>query len=268
MSPFCWPPWFDDKMTGLEGKVAVVTGASRGIGQSIALDLARHGVNLALLSRSGPEETAEQAQAILSGRNASGAEAKAVAYRVDVSDSGAVSDTFGNVLSDFGRVDFLVNNAGITRDNLILKMKDSEWSEVLDANLTGAFHCLRASARPLMRQRSGKIVNVASVVGLIGNAGQLNYAASKGGLIALTRSAAKEMASRGVTVNAVAPGFIETDMTANLSEPARANLMESIPLGRIGTVEEVSRVVAFLLSDGGNYITGQVIVVDGGMAIG
>jgi 3-oxoacyl-[acyl-carrier protein] reductase len=246
-------------MSSFQGKIAVVTGASRGIGRALSLELARRGADLALLSASGPTRTKEEVERL--GR-------KALSLKVDVADSGAVSDAFGAILDEFGRVDFLINNAGITRDNLLIRMKDDEWNAVLDTNLRGAFNCTRAVARSLMKQRSGKIVNITSVIGIMGNPGQINYAASKGGLIALTRSAAKELAGRGITVNAVAPGLIQTDMTSALPESAREAMLQGIPLGRIGQPEEIAAVVAFLLEPASDYITGQVITVDGGMTLG
>ena len=247
----------------LKGQVAVVTGASRGIGRSIAMKLASEGADL-----------------VLSARGVEGVEAAAAAVReecpdcrvlplgCDVSDWDSVSALVDRTLEEFDRLDFLVNNAGITRDNLVLRMKQEEWDAVIATNLTGVFNTCRLVARQMLRQRSGRIINITSVVGLFGNAGQVNYAASKGGIISLSYSLAREMASRGVLVNAVAPGFIETDMTAAMSDEAQEAMADSIPLSRIGKPEEISSVVAFLCSPGASYITGEVIRVDGGLATG
>ena len=247
----------------LKGQVAVVTGASRGIGRSIAMKLASEGADL-----------------VLSARGVEGVEAAAAAVReecpdcrvlplgCDVSDWDSVSALVDRTLEEFDRLDFLVNNAGITRDNLVLRMKQEEWDAVIATNLTGVFNTCRLVARQMLRQRSGRIINITSVVGLFGNAGQVNYAASKGGIISLSYSLAREMASRGVLVNAVAPGFIETDMTAAMSDEAQEAMADSIPLSRVGKPEEISSVVAFLCGPGASYITGEVIRVDGGLAIG
>ncbi|MCE9595004.1 MAG: 3-oxoacyl-[acyl-carrier-protein] reductase [Planctomycetes bacterium] len=243
----------------LDGRVALVTGASRGIGKAIALRLALRGARVACVATSADRarDTAEQCSA---------AGVKAAAFGVDAARTVAVTELVGQVTAELGGLDILVNNAGITRDQLILRMSEDEFDQVIATNLKGAWNFCRAGARTLMKAR-GRIVNISSVVGLTGNAGQCNYAASKAGLIGLTRSLAKELAPRGVCVNAVAPGFIETDMTAALDEKARAALLESIPLSRIGTTEEIALAVDFLVGPGGAYVTGQTLVVDGGLSI-
>ncbi len=247
-------------MARLEGQVALVTGASRGIGKAIALKLAEEGASVALFSRSaGPlEEVAARIRA--SGRSA-------LVIPGDVSRPEDAKSAVEKVLADLGRLDILVNNAGIARDNLILRMRDEEWTEVIDANLRGTFVFCRAAARHLLKQRSGRIVNIASVVGLTGNAGQANYAASKGGIIAMTYSLAKELGGRGINVNAIAPGFIESEMTAALSAEVRQGALGRIPSARFGRPEEIAVVAAFLAGPDGSYINGAVIRVDGGLAI-
>ena len=247
----------------LKGQVAVVTGASRGIGRAIASRLASEGANLVLGARG--VDGVEAASAALAEEYPDG---RFLPVGCDVSSWDSVSELMDRTVEKFEKIDFLINNAGITRDNLVMRMKKEEWDDVLAANLTGVFNTCRLAARQMLRQRAGRIVNITSVVGLLGNAGQVNYAASKGGIISLTYSLAREMASRGVLVNAVAPGFIETDMTAAMPEAAREAVSEGIPLARIGKPEEISALVAFLCGPGASYITGEVIRVDGGLAIG
>lgn len=242
-------------------RVAVVTGASRGIGRAVACGLAADGFDLALVYAGNADAAADAVAAC----EAAGATARA--YRCDVSNVDEVKATADAVLADFGSVWALVNNAGITRDTLLARMKDEDFARVLEVNLTGAFNMMRALTRPLMRQRGGRIVSMSSVVGLMGNAGQVNYAASKAGLIGLTKSVARELAPRGVTVNAVAPGFVRTDMTAALPEQVVERYEGQIPLGRLADPEEVAGVVRFLVSDAAAYVTGEVIRVDGGMAM-
>jgi len=243
-----------------EGKVAVVTGGARGIGRALTEVFARERAKVVISGRD--EGALEQARSAVVAQGA-----EAIAVRADVSretDADALCD---RALEAFGRADILVNNAGVTRDGLLLRMKDSDWEHVLATNLTGAFHCIRAFAKPMMKQRWGRIVNVSSVVGLTGNAGQANYAASKAGLLGLTKAVAKELASRHITVNAVAPGFIETAMTDSLTEKVREGLLAQIPMGRLGKPEDVASAVAFLCSEDAAYVTGQVLTVDGGMVM-
>jgi 3-oxoacyl-[acyl-carrier protein] reductase len=241
----------------LRGKNALVTGSTRGIGRAIAETLSGSGARVAVVGRDLAR--AEEAAAAV-GNDAKG-------FAADVSDTAAVAKLVGDVEGAFGSIDILVNNAGITRDNLVMRLKDEDWDAVIDANLRGAFAAIRAVSRGMMKRRTGRIVNVASIVGIIGNKGQANYAASKGGLIALTKSVAKELASRNILVNAVAPGFIETEMTAAMTPEARTALGQQIPLERLGTVADVASAVTFLVSDHASYITGQVFVVDGGMVM-
>jgi 3-oxoacyl-[acyl-carrier protein] reductase len=241
----------------LTGKSALVTGSTRGIGREIAAVLAGCGARVAVVGRDRAK-AAEAAAAIGGG---------AQGFAADVADTAQVAALVESVEQAFGAVDILVNNAGLTRDNLLLRIKDDDWDAVLDANLKGAFAAIRAVTRGMMKRRWGRIINISSVVGITGNKGQANYAASKAGLIGLTKAVAKELASRNILVNAVAPGFIETDMTAALTPEARAALAEQIPLARLGTPADVAAAVAFLASEQAGYITGQVLVVDGGMVM-
>ena len=241
----------------LDGKLALVTGASRGIGRAIAQALAAEGASVVL----GARDEA-RLQEVVAAITASGGKAEALA--LDVARAESVAAGFEKLLAAHGRLDHLVNNAGITRDTLLLRMKPEQWSEVLDTNLTGAFLCTQAALRPMLKQRAGRIVNITSVVGLTGNAGQANYAASKAGLIGFTKAVAREVASRNITVNAVAPGFIETDMTAAMTDKAKESMAAAIPLGRVGSPQDVAGAVCFLVSDAAAYVTGQVLAVDGG----
>ncbi len=245
----------------LKDKVAIVTGSTRGIGKEIALEFARRGAKVVVSGRN-----AERAEAVCAEIKTPGGSAIAVAG--DVSRMADAQQLIERAIEQFGQIDVLVNNAGITRDNLLIRMKEEEWDEVLAINLKGAFNCIKSVTRQMMKQRSGRIINITSVVGQIGNAGQANYAASKAGIIGLTKSVARELASRNITCNAVAPGFIETDMTGALDEKVRESLQAQIPLGRLGSVSDVARAAAFLAGDEAAYITGQVINVDGGMVMG
>ena len=243
------------------GKTAVVTGGSRGIGRAVCLELAKGGANV-VLCYAGNESAARET---VSACEALGA--KALAVKCDVSDGAQVKNLMDEAVKAFGRIDILVNNAGITRDGLLMMMKEEDFDAVISSNLRGTFLCMKAVSRLMMKQRCGRIVNLSSVVGLRGNAGQVNYAASKAGVIGMTKSLAKELASRGVTVNAVAPGFIDTDMTAAMTEAAKTATLAAIPMQRLGKPEDVAKAVAFLASDSAAYITGQVLAVDGGMAM-
>ena len=245
----------------MEKKVAVVTGASRGIGAAIARELAAAGMYV-VINYCGSEEKAQELKTEI---EQNGGEASI--YKCDVSDNVACKEFIGNVIAEYGHLDVLVNNAGITRDGLLMRMSEEDFDKVLDTNLKGTFHTIRAALRQMIRQRSGRIINMASVVGVSGNAGQANYAASKAGVIGLTKTAAREVASRGITVNAVAPGFIETDMTEVLPEKIKEASAAQIPLGKFGKAEDVANAVAFLASEDAGYITGQVLHVDGGMVM-
>jgi len=245
----------------LESKIAVVTGAGRGIGRAVALRLASLGARIIAISRN-PESAESAANAI---REAHGGDP--AWHAVDVADGTAVAELCKKLSADLPSLDILVNNAGVTRDNLLMRMTDEEWDTVLNTNLKGAFHFVQGLHRQMIRQRSGRIVNISSVIGLMGNAGQSNYAASKAGLIGFTKSVARELASRQITVNAVAPGFIETDMTDVLSDELKQKVLANIPMGSLGQVEDIANAVAFLAGPDARYITGQVLTVDGGMVM-
>jgi 3-oxoacyl-[acyl-carrier protein] reductase len=244
-----------------ENQVAVVTGAGRGIGHAIAVRFAREGARVASVSR-----TESNAQRTADEINSLRADA-AKAYAVDVADQAAVQKAAAEIFEQFGRVDILVNNAGVTRDGLSMRMSMDDWDTVLNTNLKGAFNFTQAVMRPMIKQRSGRIINISSIAGLTGNAGQANYAASKAGLIGLTKTLARELASRGITVNAVAPGLIETDMTTVLSEEIRQSILQKVPLGKLGEPDDIAGAVAYLASAEAKYITGQVLTVDGGMVM-
>lgn len=245
----------------LTGKTAIVTGGSRGIGKAVCLELARRGCNI-VLSFAGNTAAADQTVAECQALGV-----QALAVQGNVADADAVKALFDAALKQFGAVDILVNNAGITRDNLLMLLKEEDFDAVVDTNLKGTFLCMKAAVRPMMKQRHGRIISLSSVVGLHGNAGQVNYAATKAGVIGMTKSLAKELAGRNITVNAVAPGFIDTDMTAVLPEKAKEAILASIPMARLGAAEDVANAVAFLASDEAGYITGQVLAVDGGMSM-
>ena len=247
-------------MSQLTNQIAVVTGAGRGIGRAIALKFAAEGADVVCVSR-----TPENCEKVANEIGALGR--KAWAFAVDVADSAAVNAAAVKILADCGKVDILVNNAGVTRDGLLMRMSDEDWDTVLNTNLKGAFFFTKAFSRAFARQRSGRIINISSVIGLIGNAGQCNYAASKAGLIGFTQSVAKELASRGITVNAIAPGFIETDMTSELKPEMRDAILKQIPLGSFGSAEDIAGAALFLASPAARYVTGQVLTVDGGMVM-
>ena len=247
-------------MSLLADKVAVVTGAGRGIGRAVALAYARMGADVACVSRTEENSAKVAAEVEALGR-------RAWPLAVDVSDTAAVDAAAKGILELAGRVDILVNNAGVTRDNLLMRMSEEEWDTVLNTNLKGAFNFTRALTRPFIKQRSGRIINIASVIGLIGNAGQSNYAASKAALIGFTKSIAKELAPRGITVNAIAPGFIETDMTAVLDDKVREEVLGRVPLGRFGSSDDIAHAAVFLAMEPTGYVTGQVLTVDGGMVM-
>ena len=247
-------------MNFLNDKVAVVTGAGRGIGRAVAIAYAKMGANVVCVSR-----TQENSAKVATEIEALGQ--KSWAFAVDVSDTSSVQSSAKNILEATGRVDILVNNAGVTRDNLLMRMSEEEWDTVINTNLKGAFNFTKAFTRPFMKQRSGRIINISSVIGLIGNAGQSNYAASKAALIGFTKSVAKELAPRGVTANAIAPGFIETDMTAVLDEKVRGDIIDRIPMNRFGSPEDIANTAIFLALESTDYMTGQVLTIDGGMVM-
>lgn len=245
----------------LNGKIAVVTGASRGIGKAIAMKFAQLGATVVINYNGSAQKAEEVKQSIIADGG------RAVIKQCNVADYDACEAFIKEVIDQFGRIDILVNNAGITKDGLIMRMSEEDFTNVVDVNLKGTFHCIRFASRQMMKQRSGRIINMSSVVGISGNAGQINYAASKAGVIGMTKSAAKELASRGITVNAIAPGYIETDMTNVLSDKVKEETMKQIPLGRLGHTGDIAAAAAFLASDEAGYITGQVLAVDGGMAV-
>lgn len=245
----------------LEGKIALVTGAAKGIGRAIALALAADGATV-VVNYNGSKERAEQVVEEIKALGADG-----MAYQCNVADTAATADMVKEVIKTYGKLDVLVNNAGITRDNLIMKMSEEDFDAVIDANLKGCFNTIKAVSRQMLKQRAGRIINITSVSGILGNAGQANYAASKAGIIGLTKTMARELASRGITVNAVAPGFVDTDMTQVLPENVKEAATAQIPLGRFGKPEDIANMVAYLASEKASYITGQIISVDGGMAI-
>ncbi len=252
---------YDGNEPRLAGKTALVTGAARGIGRGIALKLASMGANV-IVNYSGSREQADETLKMVEQAGAGGE-----AYQCDVSSYEAVKAMTDDIIARYGSLDILINNAGITKDGLIMKMSEEDFDRVVEVNLKGTFNCIRHASRQMLKQRSGRIVNMSSVVGIAGNAGQANYSASKAGIIGITKSMAKELASRGITVNAVAPGYIDTDMTSVLPESVKETVMKNIPLGRMGKVEDIANMVGFLCSSEASYITGQVISVDGGMNI-
>ncbi len=245
----------------LEHKIAIVTGGSRGIGREIALELAKKGANI-VINYSGNSEAANKVAKEIEvlGR-------QTLVIQANVADPNEVNSMFQKTLETFGKIDILVNNAGITRDNLMMRMKEEEWDTVINTNLKGVYNCMKAATRPMMKQKSGKIINISSVVGILGNPGQVNYVAAKAGVIGMTKTIAKELASKGINVNAVAPGFIKTDMTEELPDVIKENLLNEIPLKEFGNPEDVAKAVCFLASEDARYITGQTLSVDGGMAM-
>ena len=245
----------------LEGKVALVTGASRGIGRAVAIRLAKSGAKIAV-NYAGNQAAAEEVKQIIEQNGGA-----AILVQADISNAESVDAMVAAVMEAFGRIDILVNNAGITRDTLLMRMKEADWNAVIQTNLTGVFYVTKAVSKIMMKQRYGKIVNMSSVVGLMGNAGQANYAAAKAGVIGFTKSMAKELAARNITVNAIAPGFIATDMTAVLSDKVKEDLATKIPMGRLGEADDIASAVLFLVSDSASYITGQTLNVDGGMVM-
>ena len=247
-------------MIDLSDKIALVTGASRGIGQSISMILAQNGAHVVCVSRNVNDVQSVANKITHQKFNASAASC-------DISDSNNVTELVKDIIEKHGRIDILINNAGITRDNLLMRMSEDDWNEVISVNLKAAFTAIKAASRSMIKQRSGRIINISSVVGLIGNAGQVNYAASKAGLIGMTKSVAREFASRGITANCIAPGYVETEMTNKLTDKVKSSLNEQIPLGRIGNVEDIAYAVAFLASDEASYITGQTLAVDGGIVM-
>lgn len=250
-----------DKYMLLEGKVAVVTGAGRGIGRGIALALAREGATVVVNYNGSADRAAEVVRSIEEGGG------KATAVQCNVSDFEAAKEFYANIVKEYSKIDILVNNAGITKDNLIMKMSEQEFQSVVQTNLAGTFHGVKFVSRPMMKQRYGRIINIASVAGVTGNVGQANYSASKAGVIGLTKATAKELAPRNITVNAIAPGFVETEMTDVLSDSVKEAAIATIPLGKFGQVEDIAEAVVFLASDCAKYITGQVLCIDGGIAM-
>lgn len=246
----------------LDGKVAVVTGGSRGIGRKICLKLSSMGAKVVVNYVSNPGAGEETVSAV------KGAGGEALLYQFDVADASGVDSAMAKIIDDCGRIDILVNNAGITRDGLLMKMKEEQWDQVLNTNLKGAFNCIKAVTRPMMKQRWGRIINISSVIGFLGNAGQANYSAAKAGLTGLTKSTARELASRGITVNGVAPGYIDTDMTSGLSDEVKEKILSEIPMKAMGSAADVAAAVGFLASDDACYVTGQFIHVNGGMFMG
>lgn len=248
-------------MRKLEGKVVVVTGASRGIGRAIALKLADEGAKV-VVNYSGSQAKAEEVVAMIQEGGG-----EAIAVQASVSQTEEVTALMDTAVKTFGSLDILVNNAGITRDNLLMRMKEDEWDDVLDTNLKGVFLCIKAVTRQMMKQRAGRIINISSIVGVAGNAGQANYVAAKAGVIGLTKTTAKELASRNILVNAIAPGFIETEMTDQLPEDIKQGMLTQIPLAKLGQPEDIAKAVVFLASEDANYMTGQTLHIDGGMVM-